>query len=36
MWGAMALLAGGDNVAAPFVDRWGPIHPEQLLASKPG
>ena len=35
MWGAMALLAGGDNVAAPFVDRWGPIHPEQLLASKP-
>ena len=35
MWGAMPLLAGGDNVAAPFVDRWGPIHPEQLLASKP-
>ena len=35
MWGAMALLAGGDNVAAPFVERWGPIHPEQLLASKP-
>lgn len=35
MWGAMALLAGGDNVAAPFVDRWGQIHPEQLLASKP-
>ncbi len=31
----MALLAGGDNVAAPFVERWGPIHPEQLLASKP-
>ncbi|SIP96844.1 iron complex transport system substrate-binding protein [Aeromonas sp. RU39B] len=35
MWGAMAALAGGDNIAAPFVDRWGPIHPEQLLASKP-
>ncbi|GAA4499300.1 ABC transporter substrate-binding protein [Pseudaeromonas paramecii] len=35
MWGAMALLTGGDNVAAPFVERWGSLHPEQLLASKP-
>ena len=34
MWGRHGPLAGGDNVAAP-VDRWGPIHPEQLLASKP-
>lgn len=35
MWGAMADLAGGDNIAAPFVKTWGAIHPEQLLASKP-
>ena len=35
MWGAMAELAGGNNVAAPFVESWGTIHPEQLLASKP-
>ncbi|WP_174875055.1 ABC transporter substrate-binding protein [Vogesella oryzae] len=35
MWGAMAQLAGGNNVAAPFVENWGTIHPEQLLASKP-
>ena len=35
MWGAMAELAGGDNIAAPFVKTWGAIHPEQLLASKP-
>ncbi len=35
MWGAMAALVGGNNIAAPFVDSWGTIHPEQLLASKP-
>ena len=35
MWGAMAELVGGDNIAAPFVESWGTIHPEQLLASKP-
>ena len=35
MWGAMADLAGGDNVAAPFVKDWGPINPEQLLVAKP-
>lgn len=35
MWGAMVDLAGGDNVAAPFVKDWGPINPEQLLVSKP-
>jgi iron complex transport system substrate-binding protein len=35
MWGAMAMLAGGNNVAAPFVEAPGPIHPEQLMASKP-
>lgn len=35
MWGAMAQLAGGDNIAQPFVKDWGTIHPEQLMASKP-
>lgn len=35
MWGAMADLVGGNNIAAPFVESWGTIHPEQLLASKP-
>lgn len=35
MWGAMVQLAGGNNVAAPFVESWGAIHPEQLMASKP-
>lgn len=35
MWGAIAQTVGGDNVSAPFVEDWGPINPEQLLASKP-
>jgi len=35
MWGAMVELAGGHNVAAPFIKTWGPINPEQLIASKP-
>ncbi|MEN9890501.1 MAG: hypothetical protein RLY78_796 [Pseudomonadota bacterium] len=35
MWGAMAELVSGDNVAAPFVKDWGTINPEQLLASRP-
>ncbi|WP_051558694.1 ABC transporter substrate-binding protein [Allorhizobium undicola] len=35
MWGAMATASGGDNIAAPFVEWWGPINPEQVLASRP-
>lgn len=35
MWGAMVTLMGGDNIAAPFVEWWGPMNPEQVLASKP-
>lgn len=35
MWGAMLSQAGGNNIAAPFVEWWGPINPEQVLASKP-
>ncbi|MBT0879094.1 MULTISPECIES: ABC transporter substrate-binding protein [unclassified Campylobacter] len=35
MWGALIDLAGGDNIAAPLVEKWMPIHPEEVLASKP-
>ncbi|WP_373777723.1 ABC transporter substrate-binding protein [Glaesserella sp.] len=35
MWGAIAQTVGGDNISAPFVENWGPINPEQVLASKP-
>lgn len=35
MWGAMATAAGGDNIAAPFVEWWGMINPEQVLVAKP-
>jgi iron complex transport system substrate-binding protein len=35
MWGAIATAAGGDNIAAPFVEWWGVINPEQVLAAKP-
>lgn len=35
MWGALAELAQGDNIAAPFVEKWGPMNPEQVIASKP-
>jgi len=35
MWGALVTLAGGDNIAIPYVEWWGPMNPEQVLASKP-
>lgn len=35
MWGAMATLAGGNNVAASAVEFYGPINPEKVLAAKP-
>jgi iron complex transport system substrate-binding protein len=35
MWGALSELAGADNIAAPFVEWWGPMNPEQVLASRP-
>ncbi|TDO99440.1 ABC transporter substrate-binding protein [Marinomonas balearica] len=35
MWGAMLTAMGGDNIAAPFVEWWGPMNPEQVIASKP-
>ncbi|WP_321160312.1 hypothetical protein [Marinomonas rhodophyticola] len=35
MWGALITMLSGDNIAAPFVEWWGPMNPEQVLASKP-
>lgn len=35
MWGSLIDLAGGENIAAPFVSQWSPINPEQILVSKP-
>ncbi|MDC0612400.1 ABC transporter substrate-binding protein [Vibrio sp.] len=35
MWGAMLEMAGAENIAAPYVEWWGPINPEQVIASKP-
>lgn len=35
MWGAIAQTVGGNNISAPFVENWGPINPEQVLASQP-
>ncbi|WP_341645194.1 ABC transporter substrate-binding protein [Thauera sp. SDU_THAU2] len=35
MWGGMIEQAGGINIAKPFVEWWGPINPEQILASMP-
>ncbi|WCE06908.1 ABC transporter substrate-binding protein [Pseudomonas sp. JBR1] len=35
MWGAMVTLAGGDNIAAPFIQWWGVMNPEQVLMAQP-
>lgn len=35
MWGAIAGMAGGDNISAPFVEWWGKLNPEQILVSNP-
>lgn len=35
MWGAIMQTAGGDNVSAPHIEKWGQINPEQLLTAKP-
>ncbi len=35
MWGAIARQVGGDNIAAPFVENWGPISAEQFLSNPP-
>ncbi|WP_105901169.1 ABC transporter substrate-binding protein [Vibrio gangliei] len=35
MWGAIATLAGGDNISAPYVEWWGKLNPEQIIVSNP-
>lgn len=35
MWAGVIELAGGDNIAAGQVERWGPLNPEYVLASNP-
>ncbi|MBJ7553904.1 ABC transporter substrate-binding protein [Marinomonas spartinae] len=35
MWGAISTIAGGDNIAAPYVEWWGKMNPEQIIASNP-
>jgi iron complex transport system substrate-binding protein len=35
MWGPLGALSGGDNIAAPFVEWYGPMNPEKVLAAKP-
>lgn len=35
MWGGLVTLAGGDNIAAPYVEWWGIMNPEKVLAAKP-
>lgn len=34
-WGAMIEQAGAENIAAPYVQFWGLMNPEQILAAKP-
>ncbi|WP_191601960.1 ABC transporter substrate-binding protein [Marinomonas algicola] len=35
MWGAIATMSGGDNISAPFIEWWGKLNPEQVIASNP-
>lgn len=35
MWGSLIDLAHGDNIAVPFVDKWAPMNPEQVIVSNP-
>ncbi|MEN9890502.1 MAG: hypothetical protein RLY78_797 [Pseudomonadota bacterium] len=35
MWGQLGVLAGGENIAAPYVEWYGPMNPEKVLASRP-
>lgn len=35
MWGAISTMAGGDNISAPYVEWWGKLNPEQILAENP-
>lgn len=35
MWGAMAQMAGGENITRHVVRTWAPVAPEQILAARP-
>lgn len=35
MWGAISTMAGGENISAPYVEWWGKLNPEQILAADP-
>ncbi|NVK40664.1 MAG: ABC transporter substrate-binding protein [Oceanospirillaceae bacterium] len=35
MWGAISKMAGGENISAPFVEWWGKLNPEQIIAANP-
>ncbi len=35
MWGAIATMAGGDNISAPYVEWWGKLNPEMIIAADP-
>jgi iron complex transport system substrate-binding protein len=35
MWGVLAEAAGGDNITANLVERYGPVSPETVLAANP-
>lgn len=35
MWGAIATMASGDNISAPFVEWWGKLNPEQIIVANP-
>ncbi len=35
MWGGVVDMAGGNNIAAGRIERWGPLNPEYVLASRP-
>jgi iron complex transport system substrate-binding protein len=35
MWGAISTMAGGDNISAPYVEWWGKLNPEQIIAANP-
>ncbi|MCE0494497.1 ABC transporter substrate-binding protein [Vibrio salinus] len=35
MWGAIATMAGGNNIADPYVEWWGKLNPEMIIAANP-
>jgi ABC-type Fe3+-hydroxamate transport system substrate-binding protein len=35
MWGALAALAGGDNIGLGVINSWGPMAAEMVLARRP-